>query len=93
MSRNPILAIIECGMGGATDSTNLAWDTPVLSIITTVSLEHTAFLGRTLSEIAYNKGGIIKDKAPLLVGHLDEAASDVLKELCRSHQSDYLSVG
>jgi dihydrofolate synthase/folylpolyglutamate synthase len=90
--QKPDLAIIECGMGGATDSTNLAWDTPLLSIITTVSLEHTAFLGRTISEIAYNKGGIIKDKAPLLVGHLDEAASEVLKELCRSHQSDYLTV-
>jgi dihydrofolate synthase / folylpolyglutamate synthase len=88
--QKPDLAIIECGMGGATDSTNLAWDTPLLSIITTISLEHTAFLGRTLSEIAYNKGGIIKDKAPLLVGHLDEAAGDVLKELCRNHQSDYL---
>lgn len=48
--QKPDLAIIECGMGGATDSTNLAWDTPLLSIITTISLEHTAFLGRTLGD-------------------------------------------
>ena len=85
------LAIIECGMGGATDSTNLLDAIPLLSIITTVSLEHTGFLGRTVSEIALNKGGIIKHDAPVLVGQLDESADNVLKDLShRSHSLYYV---
>ena len=53
------LAIIECGMGGEIDATNIF--NPIASIITSISLEHTAFLGRSLCEIAYQKAGIIKD--------------------------------
>jgi dihydrofolate synthase/folylpolyglutamate synthase len=90
--RKPDLAIIECGMGGATDSTNLADAVPLLSIITTISLEHTAFLGTTVSEIALNKGGIIKSKAPVLVGKLPENAETVLREIARKKQSDFFVV-
>jgi dihydrofolate synthase/folylpolyglutamate synthase len=90
--QKPDLAIIECGMGGATDSTNLADDVPLLSIITTVSLEHTAFLGRTVSEIALNKGGIIKKEAPVLVGQLEESADNVLKDIARRQHSLYYVV-
>jgi dihydrofolate synthase/folylpolyglutamate synthase len=79
-------------MGGATDSTNLADAIPFLSIITTVSLEHTAFLGRTVSEIALNKGGIIKKDAPILVGQLDEAADNVIKDLAKRQRSLYYRV-
>lgn len=89
--QKPDLAIIECGMGGATDSTNLAEAIPVLSIITTVSLEHTSFLGRSVSEIARNKAGIIKTKAPILVGKLDESASDVIKDIAKKRESPYFS--
>jgi dihydrofolate synthase / folylpolyglutamate synthase len=88
----PDIAIIECGMGGATDSTTLAGDVPALSIITTVSLEHTAFLGRTVSEIALNKGGIITHEAPVLVGKLEESAETVLKDLARRSKSLYYQV-
>jgi dihydrofolate synthase/folylpolyglutamate synthase len=88
----PDLAIIECGMGGATDSTTLQGDVPLLSIITTVSLEHTAFLGRTVSEIALNKGGIIAHEAPVLVGKLEESADNVLKDLARRNRSLYYAV-
>ncbi|MFA6619807.1 MAG: Mur ligase family protein [Bacilli bacterium] len=86
------LAIIECGMGGVTDSTNLVNAIPLLSIITTVSLEHTGFLGRTVSEIALNKGGIIKRDAPVLVGQLDESADNVLKDLSKRNHSLYYIV-
>lgn len=86
--QKPDLAVIECGMGGATDSTNISSNTPLLSIITTVSLEHTAFLGRTISEIAYNKGGIIKNGAPVLLGKLDEAAEDVLRDIAKRQKSE-----
>lgn len=57
-------------MGGETDATNVF--TPILSIITSVSLEHTMFLGRTLSEIAQQKCGIIKEEVPVILGSSDE---------------------
>lgn len=85
----PDLVVLETGMGGATDSTNLESSKPLLSIITTVSLEHTAFLGRTISEIAYNKGGIIKDKVPVLVGSLPEQALKTLRDIANSHDSTF----
>ena len=88
----PDIAIIECGMGGATDSTTLVGDVPLLSIITTISLEHTAFLGRTVSEIALNKGGIIAREAPVLVGKLEESATNVLKDLAKRAHSLYYEV-
>ena len=53
------LVAIEVGMGGFIDATNVI-DNPLLAIITNISLEHTAYLGRSISEIAYNKAGIIK---------------------------------
>ena len=69
------ICIIECGMGGEIDATNIF--TPILSIITSVSLEHTAFLGKSISEIALNKAGIIKDQIPVLIGDLSEDATNV----------------
>jgi dihydrofolate synthase/folylpolyglutamate synthase len=85
----PDLAVIECGMGGVTDSTNLEGSFPLLSIITSVSLEHTAFLGRTLSEIALNKSGIIKEKRPVLVGQLEESAAKVVRDEANKKDAPY----
>lgn len=70
------IAIIEVGMGGALDATNIF--TPILSIITTVSVEHTAYLGKTLQEIATHKAGIIKKKVPVLVGNMPLEAFNVI---------------
>lgn len=61
-------AIIETGMGGRLDSTNII--TPILSIITNISLDHTQFLGDTVEKIAFEKAGIIKPKVPALVGEV-----------------------
>ena len=72
------IAIIECGMGGEIDATNII--TPVLSIITSISLEHTEFLGHTISEIAMQKCGIIKHKVPVLIDEFDE---DAITTICR----------
>ncbi len=66
------ICVIECGMGGENDATNIF--TPILSIITSIGLEHTEYLGSSISEIAFNKAGIIKDNVPCLVGKLDEEA-------------------
>lgn len=75
------LVIIEVGMGGYIDATNII--TPVLSIITSVSLEHTSYLGGTTSEIAHNKAGIIKQKVPVLLGKMDEFAIYAIRETAR----------
>lgn len=60
------IAIIETGMGGRLDSTNLI--NPELSIITNISYDHTQFLGDTLEKIAYEKAGIIKHEIPVVIG-------------------------
>ena len=60
------IAIIEVGLGGRLDCTNII--TPILSIITNISLDHTQFLGNTLGEIAAEKAGIIKQGVPVIIG-------------------------
>lgn len=58
--------IIEVGMGGRLDSTNII--TPLISVITNIGLDHTQFLGDTLEAIAFEKAGIIKPKIPIVIG-------------------------
>lgn len=83
---NVDLAIIEVGMGGYIDATNII--NPVLSIITSVSLEHTAYLGRSVSEIAESKAGIIKKDSIALVGKLDDSAMFPIREHCKDVGSE-----
>lgn len=63
-------AIIETGLGGRLDSTNIIH--PILSIITSIGLDHTHVLGSTLEEIAFEKAGIIKSKTPVVIGTVTE---------------------
>ena len=77
------IAIIECGMGGEIDATNIF--TPIASVITSISLEHTAFLGRSLCEIAYQKAGIIKKEVPVITGILDDEAINTIVEVSKAH--------
>ena len=72
------IVILEAGMGGRLDSTNII-DTSVLSIITGIALDHTAFLGDTVEKIATEKAGIIKENTPILYGGTDESAKAVIK--------------
>ena len=71
------IVVLEAGMGGRLDSTNII-DTSVLSIITGISLDHTAFLGDTVAKIAAEKAGIIKQGVPVLFGGSDDEARDVI---------------
>ncbi len=70
------VAVIEVGMGGLVDATNIF--TPILSILTNVALEHTRYLGNTITEIATSKSGIIKENVPVLYGRLDAEAYAVV---------------
>lgn len=71
------VVVFECGMGGRLDSTNVI-KTPLLSVITGVALDHTAYLGNTVEAIAAEKAGIIKPGVPVLFGGEDESARAVI---------------
>ncbi len=75
--RNVNVAVIETGLGGRLDSSNIV--TPELSIITNVGLEHQQFLGDTIEQIAAEKAGIIKHGKPVVVGNADGVVRDVIK--------------
>ena len=72
------VAIIETGMGGRFDSTNVI--TPLLSIITNISLDHQQFLGDTLDKIAFEKAGIIKEEVPVIIGEYQEETAAVFQD-------------
>ena len=82
------LAIIECGMGGEIDATNIF--NPIAAVITSISLEHTSFLGRSLCEIAYQKAGIIKEEIPVVTGILDEEALNTIVEVTKEKRCQLL---
>ena len=73
------IAVVEVGMGGRLDSTNII--TPEVSVITNIGLDHTQFLGTTLGEIAFEKGGIIKPNVPVVIGETQKETESVFMEL------------
>ena len=73
------LAVIEVGLGGRFDSTNVC--TPLLAVITNVGLDHTAQLGNTLEEIAYQKAGIIKRRIPVVCGVTQPGPREVVRRV------------
>lgn len=83
--------LLEVGMGGRTDATNLI-QKPVCSVITSVSMDHMQFLGGTLSEIAYAKAGIIKKDCPVVTTMQKEATMEVIKaEAEKQHARLFIS--
>lgn len=76
------IAIIETGLGGRLDSTNII--TPVLSVITNISFDHQHLLGNTLPEIAFEKAGIIKAAIPALIGRKQTETLSVFSEKARN---------
>lgn len=79
------LAVLEVGMGGIYDSTNMI--IPKVAVITGIDFDHTAFLGHTMGEIAANKAGIIKAGVPVVVGPMDNEALQVISATARAGQS------
>lgn len=79
------IAVIETGLGGRLDSTNII--TPVLSIITNISMDHTEFLGSEPISIAREKGGIIKDTVPLVIGRAQAPTEEVLRSMARERNA------
>ena len=82
------IAVIETGLGGRLDSTNII--SPILSIITNIGLEHCTYLGYTLEEIAFEKGGIIKPGVPVVIGSEDSHTAPVFARLAKERKSEIL---
>ena len=79
------LVIIDTYMGGEYDFTNID-ESPILAIINNVELEHSDILGRSKSEIAYTKGGIIKPDSQVLINILDEDCEFAIKEIAKKYK-------
>ena len=75
------IAVIEVGMGGRLDSTNII--EPMASVITNISYDHVSFLGNTLDKIATEKAGIIKTKTPVVIGQSDSVINEVFDDIAR----------
>lgn len=83
------IAVIETGLGGRLDATNVV--SPLVSVITTISLEHTEILGKTEREIAHEKAGIIKAGVPCIAGANSRAALSVIRTVCKLKSAPLLS--
>ncbi|MGE7673966.1 bifunctional folylpolyglutamate synthase/dihydrofolate synthase [Lysinibacillus sp. NPDC094403] len=90
VASNVDIALIEAGMGGLLDSTNVV--TPIVSIIPSIALEHTNFLGDTIESIAYHKAGIIKPYRPVIIGDLPLEAKKIVYQEARIKHSSVLEL-
>jgi dihydrofolate synthase/folylpolyglutamate synthase len=84
------LAVLEVGLGGRYDATNIV--TPVAAAITTIDLDHERYLGSTIAEIAFEKAGIIKSGIPVVVGEAKPEAVAVIARAARARGSRYIAV-
>lgn len=80
------IAIIEVGLGGRLDSTNII--SPLLSVITNIGLDHIQFLGNIIEKIAYEKAGIIKPKTPVVIGEYTSETKPVFENKANETQSE-----
>ncbi len=84
-------AVIETGMGGRLDATNVI--TPQLSVISNISVEHKTYLGDTIAKIAYEKGGIIKKSIPVITGAKQKSALLVFEKLAKQKNASLYIYG
>lgn len=83
------IVLVECGMGGETDATNV-FGKVLCSVITTISLDHTQFLGETISDIAKVKAGIVKEGCHVVVSKQSEEAVETIKEVAGQRNSELM---
>lgn len=82
------VAVVETGMGGRLDSTNIV--VPVLSVITNIGYDHIQFLGNTLTEIAAEKAGIIKNGIPVIIGQTQNEIRQVFEETAKRNHAEII---
>ncbi len=86
--RKVSVAVIETGLGGRFDATNVIM--PLVSVITSIGYDHQSILGATLSKIAFEKGGIIKPTVPIVCGALPAEARNELQRIARGNKSQFI---
>ena len=79
------LAVVEVGLGGRLDATNVV--DPAVSVITTIGKDHEEFLGETLAAVAAEKGGIIKSRRPVVIGRVPDEAAAVLRQIASERKA------
>tara|TARA_R100001143_G_scaffold63515_2_gene71248 strand:+ start:42248 stop:43525 length:1278 start_codon:yes stop_codon:yes gene_type:complete len=84
------LAIIETGLGGRLDATNVIQ--PIATVISSVGIDHSEILGDTIPAIAAEKGGIIKNEVPVFIGDLKKEAYDVILQIAQKSHSELIPV-
>ncbi len=84
------MAVLEVGMGGRFDATNVA--APLLSVITTISEEHQKSLGESLADIAFEKSGIIKPGVPVVCGVEEKSALQTIRRRASEARSPLIEV-
>lgn len=88
--READILIIEVGLGGRLDATNVI-DNPLMSVITSISLDHVEFLGESITDIAYEKGGIIKPNCPCIISQQYPEAIDILHSIAEKNNAPVYS--
>jgi dihydrofolate synthase / folylpolyglutamate synthase len=85
------IAVVEVGLGGRLDATNVI--TPLVSVITSLFLDHVSILGDTLDKIAREKGGIIKTGVPVVCAPQEQNALDVVREISETRKAPLIEIG
>jgi dihydrofolate synthase/folylpolyglutamate synthase len=88
--KNIQIAVVETGMGGRLDATNVVM--PLMSVITRIGLDHTAYLGKTLVAFAGEKAGIIKEGRPVVCGATPEEAKAVIHSMAEERKARFVDV-
>ena len=88
IEKNVDYAIIEVGLGGRLDATNII--NPILSVITNISYDHTEILGNTLKKIAFEKAGIIKQNTKVIIGERDKDTENVFIDIAQKNFSEII---
>jgi dihydrofolate synthase/folylpolyglutamate synthase len=84
--QNVDFVVIECGMGGENDSTNII--NPILSVITHIAMDHSEYLGDTLELIATEKAGIIKQNTPVVIAENKQSLNDIFQSVARNKSAE-----
>ncbi|HFI0165849.1 TPA: folylpolyglutamate synthase/dihydrofolate synthase family protein [Streptococcus suis] len=90
-AQQPDVALVEVGIGGLLDTTNVA--APALSLITSIGMDHQDLLGSTLREIAEQKAGIIKENVPVVLGPLSPETTAICRQIAQDKQASVYQFG
>ncbi len=90
IKKNPDYLVIETGIGGRLDCTNIV--KPLISVITPISIDHTNILGKTIKKITYEKGGIIKENKKVVIGKQRYISKIILKKIANKKKSKFYDI-